>query len=127
MNAREWIDAYAHRLGVEPPSAEQFSTLLDVADTLDDMADDAAGLLDHLGIESAHVVGASMGGMIAQTLAARHPERVLSLVSIMSSTGSRWTGQPAIRVFPYFMRRPATSKEAFVERLVKLFRVVGSR
>ena len=53
--------------------------------TLDEMADDCAGLLDHLGVEAAHLVGASQGGMIAQTLAIRHPERVLSLVSIMST------------------------------------------
>jgi pimeloyl-ACP methyl ester carboxylesterase len=98
-----------------------------LAYTLADMADDGAGLLEQLGIDAAHVVGASMGGMIAQTLAARRPEHVRSLVSIMSSTGSRISGQPALRVYPYFMRRPAKSKEAFVERLVKLFRVVGSR
>src|SRR4051812_36462676 len=55
--------------------------------TLDDMADDCAGLLDHLGVEAAHVVGASQGGMIGQTLAIRKPERVLSLTSIMSTTG----------------------------------------
>jgi pimeloyl-ACP methyl ester carboxylesterase len=55
---------------------------------LGDMADDAAALLDHLGIDSAHVVGASMGGMIAQALAVRHPRRVRTLVSIMSSTGN---------------------------------------
>jgi pimeloyl-ACP methyl ester carboxylesterase len=61
---------------------------------LDDMADDCAGLLDHLGVEGAHVVGASQGGMIAQTLAIRNPERVLSLVSIMSTTGDRAVGQP---------------------------------
>ena len=58
------------------------------------MADDAVRLLDQLGIEAAHVVGASLGGMIAQTLAIRHPERVLSLTSIMSTTGDRSVGQP---------------------------------
>src|SRR3954454_16671695 len=57
--------------------------------TLSDMAADAIGLLDHLGIEKAHVVGASMGGMIAQTIAIEHADRVLSLASIMSNTGSR--------------------------------------
>lgn len=56
--------------------------------TLDDMADDAVGLLDALGIEKAHVCGASMGGMIAQVIAYRHPKKVLSLTSIMSTTGN---------------------------------------
>jgi pimeloyl-ACP methyl ester carboxylesterase len=93
---------------------------------LKDMADDGIGLLDELGIQRAHVVGASMGGMIAQTMAAQHPDRVLSLVSIMSSTGSRWSGQPAPRVLPVFLQKPASSKEAYVERIVKLFKLVGS-
>ena len=61
---------------------------------LADMADDAVGLLDHLGIDRAHIVGASMGGMIAQTIAIDHPERVLSLTSIMSTTGDPDVGQP---------------------------------
>ena len=66
--------------------------------TLSDMANDAAGLLDWLEVDAAHVVGASMGGMIAQLLAIGHPERVLSLVSIMSTTGNRRVGQthPAV-------------------------------
>ena len=61
----------------------------DVPYTLDDMADDAVGLMDALGVERAHVVGASMGGMIAQVVAINHPERTKSLVSIMSTTGRR--------------------------------------
>jgi pimeloyl-ACP methyl ester carboxylesterase len=93
---------------------------------LTDMAADGIGLLDELGIDAAHVVGASMGGMIAQTIAANHADRVLSLVSIMSSTGSRWSGQPAPRILPVFLQRPARSKEAYVERIVKLFGLVGS-
>jgi pimeloyl-ACP methyl ester carboxylesterase len=60
---------------------------------LSDMADDAAALMDHLGIESAHVVGASMGGMIAQWLAISHPQKVRSLTSIMSNTGDRKHGR----------------------------------
>lgn len=94
--------------------------------TLADMAADAAGLLDHLGIEAAHVVGASMGGMIAQTLAARRPERVRSLVSIMSHTGSRRTGQPSARVLPTFLRRPPTERDAMVAHIIRLFGMIGS-
>src|ERR1700712_3689671 len=67
--------------------------------TLADMADDGVGLLDGLGVGAAHVVGASMGGMIAQTIAFRHPERVLSLASIMSNTGARWSGQPSLSMY----------------------------
>jgi pimeloyl-ACP methyl ester carboxylesterase len=93
---------------------------------LADMAGDAVGLLDHLGIERAHVVGASMGGMIAQTIAARHPERVLSLVSIMSNTGGRFRGQPALRTYPVFLRRSPADREGFIEHIVRLFRVIGS-
>jgi len=72
---------------------------------LSDMAGDAVGLLDELGIEGAHVVGASMGGMIAQTMAIEHPERVLSLVSIMSTTGNRRIGLPKLRVWGVLMRQ----------------------
>jgi pimeloyl-ACP methyl ester carboxylesterase len=93
---------------------------------LDDMADDAAGLLGRLGIEAGHVVGASMGGMIAQVLAARRPERVRSLVSIMASIGSRWSGQPALRAYPMFLRPLPRDREAYVEATVRLFRVIGS-
>jgi pimeloyl-ACP methyl ester carboxylesterase len=94
--------------------------------TLNDMADDAAGLLDVLGIERAHVVGASMGGMIAQALAARHPQRVRSLVSIMSTTGNRWKGQPAVRIFPFLLAKPPRTQAEAVERIVRIFGVIGS-
>jgi pimeloyl-ACP methyl ester carboxylesterase len=93
---------------------------------LEDMAADGVGLLDELGVEQAHLVGASMGGMIAQTIAARHPERALSLVSIMSSTGSRWSGQPAPRILPVFLQKPVATREAYEERIVKLFELIGS-
>jgi pimeloyl-ACP methyl ester carboxylesterase len=94
--------------------------------TLDDMADDAAGLLEHLEIERAHVVGASMGGMISQVLAARRPERVASLVSIMSSVGSRWSGQPAFRVYPLLLRPLPRDRDAYIKAAEKVFRVIGS-
>jgi pimeloyl-ACP methyl ester carboxylesterase len=95
--------------------------------TLADMADDAAGLLRELDLAPAHVVGASMGGMIAQTLAARHPDMVRSLVSIMSTTGRFWVGQPAPAVFPFFLRPPAQGREASIERIERVFKLIGSR
>lgn len=93
---------------------------------LADMADDAAGLLDHLQVDGAHVMGASMGGMIAQTLAARHPRRVLSLVSIMSTTGNRRVGRAKPGALALLLNRPPQSREENVERAVKAFKVIGS-
>jgi pimeloyl-ACP methyl ester carboxylesterase len=95
--------------------------------TLADMADDTAGLLRELELAPAHVVGASMGGMIAQTLAARHPALVLSLTSIMSTTGNRRVGQPALRLLPMLAARPAGDRESAIERADKVFRAIGSR
>jgi pimeloyl-ACP methyl ester carboxylesterase len=94
--------------------------------SLADMAEDGIGLLDRLGIARAHVAGASMGGMIAQTMAARHPDRVLSLASIMSNTGHRWKGTPGLRVYPMFMRRPADNREGAIESTLSTFRLIGS-
>jgi pimeloyl-ACP methyl ester carboxylesterase len=93
---------------------------------LSDMADDAAGLLRALDLAPAHVIGASMGGMIAQTLAARHPDVVLSLTSIMSNTGHRLKGQPALRLLPIFLSRPRGGREESIERVVKVFKAIGS-
>jgi pimeloyl-ACP methyl ester carboxylesterase len=93
---------------------------------LEDMAADSIGLLNALGIPSAHVVGASMGGMIAQTIAIRYPDRVLSLGSLMSTTGRRGVGRTSPRVFRYALgRRPRTAQEA-VERRVRVFAAIGS-
>ncbi len=93
---------------------------------LRDMAEDTTGLMDHLGIESAHLVGASMGGMIAQTVAIRYPERVRSLVSMMSSTGNRWLGMPTWKAFSTLLSRPGAGREAAIERSVKTFKTIGS-
>jgi pimeloyl-ACP methyl ester carboxylesterase len=93
---------------------------------LTDMAGDAVGLLDALGIERAHVVGASMGGFIAQTIAIEHPRRVRSLTSIMSSTGDRSVGQPHRDALALFGVVPPTTREAVVKRMQDVFRVIGS-
>lgn len=103
-----------------------------VADyTLADLADDAAGLLEHLGIDSAHVVGASMGGMIAQELTLRHPGRVRSLCSIMSNTGHRRHGRSSPRLLPALVRQvratPPTTREEAIEVGVEAFRVIAGR
>ncbi len=93
---------------------------------LRDMANDTVGLLDHLGIERAHVGGASMGGMIVQQLAIDHPGRVLSMASIMSTTGSRWLRFPRWRAFGALMAKPPSSRDGYVEQAVKTFEVIGS-
>jgi pimeloyl-ACP methyl ester carboxylesterase len=94
--------------------------------SLSDMAGDSAGLLRELGISPAHVVGASMGGMIGQVLAAEHPDQVRSLTSIMSTTGSRWHGQPALSVYRYLLRPPPRDRDGYIERSAAVFGLVGS-
>jgi pimeloyl-ACP methyl ester carboxylesterase len=94
--------------------------------TLEDMADDCVGLLDELGVQTAHLVGASLGGMIAQTVAIQHPDRVLSLVSIMSTTGDRAVGQPHPEALPALLTRPAPDREGFVDFVVGAWKVIGS-
>ena len=94
---------------------------------LDDMAADAAGLLDALGLERAHIVGASMGGMIAQLFAATYPERTLSLTSIMSTTGNPTLPPASPEAIGVLMSRPQGGDvDAVVEFGVKAARVIGS-
>ena len=99
---------------------------IDAPYLLTDMADDTFGLLDGLGIERAHVMGVSMGGMIGQTMAITHPERLLSLTSIMSTTGERRAGMPKLRVWSLLMRRAPGDREAFQDYFVRMFRIIGS-
>jgi pimeloyl-ACP methyl ester carboxylesterase len=93
--------------------------------TLADMAGDSVGVLDHLGIEQAHIVGTSMGGMIAQTIAIRYPERALSLVSIMSNTGGFWNGQPALAMYAVLLKPSPSERERFIDHAVEMFTKIG--
>ena len=93
--------------------------------TMDDMADDAVGLLDALGIRKAHICGMSMGGMIAQTIAIRHPSRVLSLISIYSTTGNPEVPQPKPEVTGLLVAPPPTEREAFVEHVLGVFKTIA--
>lgn len=93
--------------------------------TLDDMAADAAGLLDALGIARAHIVGASMGGMIAQLVAINHPERVLSLASIMSAVGGRETVAPSLRVLGRLLLPTPKTREGRIRRQLDTARLLA--
>jgi pimeloyl-ACP methyl ester carboxylesterase len=94
--------------------------------SMQDMADDAFALLDHLEGDAAHVVGISMGGMIVQTMALSQPKRVLSLTSIMSTTGRRTVGWQDPRLLPLLAARRDTSREQYVETSARLWRMIGS-
>jgi pimeloyl-ACP methyl ester carboxylesterase len=93
---------------------------------LSDLADDTVGLLDALGLDSAHVVGASMGGMIAQLVAIRHPARVRSLTSIMSTTGNPAVGAASEAATALLLAPAVRDREAAVQRAVDTYRVIGS-
>jgi pimeloyl-ACP methyl ester carboxylesterase len=95
--------------------------------TIEDMADDGAGLLDALGIGAAHIVGASMGGMIVQAIAIRHPAKVLSLCSIMSTTGDRSVGQPSDEAMGALLSRSPGSAEEAGDLAVQVSKVIGSK
>jgi pimeloyl-ACP methyl ester carboxylesterase len=92
---------------------------------LRDMADDAAGLLDALHFDSAHVVGVSMGGMVAQTLAIHHPDKVRSLTSIMSNTGDRRRGGVDRRLLAKMVRLPRPTRENALDRATTMFRWIS--
>jgi pimeloyl-ACP methyl ester carboxylesterase len=94
--------------------------------TLADLALDVVGLLDHLGIDAAHVLGTSMGGMVAQQLAIDHPDRVLSLTSISSTTGEPDVGQPHAEVLELMFAAAPEGREASVQRALEVARAIGS-
>lgn len=94
--------------------------------SLTDMAADAFGLLDHLGLASAHVVGVSMGGMIAQTMAILNPERLRSLTSIMSTTGRRTVGWQHPSLLPALLARQGEGREAYIRTSSAFWKMIGS-
>jgi pimeloyl-ACP methyl ester carboxylesterase len=107
-----------------PPDLGDMSS---VSYTLSDMAADTVGLLDALGFEKAHVVGASMGGAIAQMMAIEHPDRVRSLTSMMSTTGNLSVGQPSPDVLrDVFAGPPAVTRDEVIQKMLQAFRAVGS-
>src|SRR6476619_2926484 len=93
--------------------------------SMSDLAADGFGLLDHLGLESAHVVGVSMGGMIVQTMAIEQPRRVRSLTSIMSTTGKRTVGWQHPSLLPSLLAR-RSGREGYIELSVKSWKLIGS-
>ncbi|TWG99395.1 pimeloyl-ACP methyl ester carboxylesterase [Nocardioides sp. J9] len=94
--------------------------------SIGDLAGDAFGLLDHLGLPAAHVAGISMGGMIAQTMALEAPERVRSLGSIMSSTGRRAVGWQSPTLIPTLLAPRGPDREAYIRRSLMVWRIIGS-
>jgi pimeloyl-ACP methyl ester carboxylesterase len=98
----------------------------DVPYLLSDMAADTIGLLDRLGVDRAHIVGASLGGMIAQTVALEHPERVLTLTSVMSTTGDPDVGQPTSEALGVLLTPPPQTREQMQDRRVASAHAFGS-
>ena len=94
--------------------------------TIADLADDAFGLLDHLGLDRAHVVGASMGGMIAQTMAIARPDRIRSLTSIMSTTGRRTVGWQHPSLLPMLLTTRGPDREAYVKGSLAVWHLISS-
>jgi pimeloyl-ACP methyl ester carboxylesterase len=114
--------------GPKPNPLAAFAGFTDSASyTLWDMADDAAQLLDHLELPSAHVAGISMGGMIAQSLAIKHPDRVRSLASMLSTTGNRRVGVPRMRALGLLLKKAPSEREAYIDFAVGVQKVIGSR
>ncbi len=118
-----------HLTDAPPPDlpAALAGDLSSVSYTLSDMAADAVGLMDALGLEKAHIVGASMGGAIAQTMAIEHPDRVRSLTSMMSTTGNRSVGQAAPEALREMFGGPrAVTRDEVIQQMLRARRAVGS-
>jgi pimeloyl-ACP methyl ester carboxylesterase len=117
-----WLDD----LGVPDLAAALTGGPFEAPYLLDDMAHDTAGLLDALGIESAHVLGVSMGGMIAQSFTIGYPERVRTLTSIMSTTGAPGVGQPHDEAAGALLMPVPPGRDAALDAAVAVWKVIGS-
>ena len=120
------LSAHLHDAPAPNVPAAMTGDMSSAAYLLADMADDTAGLFDALGIARAHVVGASMGGMIAQMLAIRHPDRVRSLVSIMSTTGAPGVGAATPAAQAALLKPRGTDRDSAVQAVLEVYRVIGS-
>lgn len=129
-----WVIALDNRdsgrsthLSAPPPNKIRMVLRQHSAEAYDlyDMAGDILALMNYLNIEKTHVLGVSMGGMIAQCLASHWPERVASLVSLCSSTGSLWVGQPAVTSLRYVINRPAATQEESVTYFIHVMSQIG--
>lgn len=122
----------SEKIEADPPSMlsllgnRLFKRPISTPYTLNDMAADAIGVLDALEISKAHIIGASMGGMIAQIIAAKYPERTLSLTSIMSTSGARHLPQASSKITALMLRRRADTEEQRLKNSIALWRVIGS-
>jgi len=127
----EWCDRFAaHGYRVvrfDNRDAGLSTKVPDVEYTLWDMADDAVAVLDATGVERAHVLGVSMGGMIVQSLAIAHPERVFTLTSVMSHTGEVEYGRASPAALASLTAPPPTTRDEYVERRIAAIDITGSR
>jgi pimeloyl-ACP methyl ester carboxylesterase len=123
------VGASTHLTGVRAPNVAQIvAKRRRPPYTVDDMADDALGLVDALELGPVHLVGASLGGFIAQTAAVRRPDALRSLTLIMTSTGSRRVGQADPRLLGRLLKgRVASSREEAMDAVIDTFRVIGSK
>jgi pimeloyl-ACP methyl ester carboxylesterase len=120
------LSSHFHDAPVPVLAAAMAGDLSGASYTLSDMAADTIGLLDALGLESAHFVGASMGGFIAQTIAIEYPDRIRSLTSMLSTTGAAGVGQPKPAALAALGGAQPTNRQEAIDRAVAAFRIVGS-
>ena len=120
------LSTHLHDAGAPDVMAVLGGDRSQIAYGLEDLADDTAGLVDALGLPGVHLVGASMGGMVSQLVAVRHPEKVRSLTSIMSTTGAAGVGAPAEAALGVLLAPAARTRDEAVQRAVDTYRVIGS-